>query len=80
MAGGGRTGECGDAGEWTEDAGLAASWGVLRSTFVGGVGMSEMSAEQVSVIVVDRDVDEAGLESTWCLLLDFPESFALRSL
>jgi hypothetical protein len=39
-----------------------------------------MSAEQVSVMVVDCDVDEAGLESTSCLLLDFSESFALRSL
>jgi hypothetical protein len=39
-----------------------------------------MSAEQVSVMVVDCDVDEAGLESTSCLLLDFSESFVLRSL
>ena len=39
-----------------------------------------MSVEQVSVMVVDCDVDEAGLESTSCLLLDFLESFALRSL
>lgn len=39
-----------------------------------------MLAEQVSVMVVDCDVDEVGLELTSCLLLDFSESFALRSL
>ena len=39
-----------------------------------------MSAEQVSVMVVDCDVDEVGLELTSCLLLGFLESFALRSL
>jgi hypothetical protein len=39
-----------------------------------------MSAEQVSMMVVDCDVDEPGIDSTSCLLLDFPESFALPSL
>ena len=80
MAGGGRTGDRGGAGRWTEDAGPAASWGELRLTFVGGVGMWEMSAEQVSVMVVDCDVGGVGLELTSCLLLDFSEFFALRSL
>lgn len=36
-----------------------------------------MSAEQGSVMVLDCDVDEAGLKSTSCWLLDFLESFAL---
>ena len=42
--------------------------------------LGEMSAKQGSAMVVECYVDEAGLESTSCLLLDFPESFALRSL
>ena len=39
VAGRGRTGDCGGAGRWTEDAGPAASWGELMLKFVGGVGM-----------------------------------------
>ena len=62
MTGGGRTGDRGGTGRWTEDTGPAASWG------------------EVSVMVVDCDVDEVGLELSSCLLLDFSESFALRSL
>lgn len=48
--------------------------------FVGGGRALEMSSEQISAIVIDPDVDEAGLESTSYLLLDFLKSFALRSL
>jgi hypothetical protein len=39
-----------------------------------------MSAEQVSVMIVDCEVDKAGLELTSYLFSDLPESIALRSL
>ena len=57
---GGVAGGCGEAGRWTEDAGSAASWGELSLHFVGGVG-TEMSAEQVSAMLVDCNVNQASL-------------------
>jgi hypothetical protein len=63
---------------WAEDASTAACWGELRLVFTGGVRALEMSAERVSAMVVDPDVDETDFASTSCLSLGFP--FALRSL